>query len=100
MVSRRLAMDSITPMYDTASRKKSSGRSETVLLANCGETSCKVKKSFMCAATSMIYCTSKMAKLVRWFTHVMCLQSLLYVGVSYKLLTIILSDHEMTIHLL
>lgn len=66
MVSRRLAMDSITPMYDTASRKKSSGRSETVLLANCGETSCKVKKSFMCAATSMIYCTSKMAKLVRW----------------------------------
>ena len=45
MVNRRLAMDSITPMYDTASRKKSSGRSETVLLANCGETSCKVKKS-------------------------------------------------------
>ena len=53
MVSRRLAIDSITPMYDTASRKKSSGRSETVLLANCGETSCNVsvKKSFMCAAT-------------------------------------------------
>ena len=57
-------MDSITPMYDIASRKKSPGRFETVLLPNCGEVSCNAQcKSYF--AFTICY-TSKIAKLVRW----------------------------------
>ena len=45
-VSRRPNMDNITPMYDTASKNKSTGWSGVIVLPKLGETSWKIYEQY------------------------------------------------------